>query len=229
MRLVLFDIDGTLLLGGGAGGRAMGRAGQAVLGPAFSLEGIDFAGALDTWIYAEAARRMAYVDAHTRHTAFHDAYLIELARELAEAELRPVLLPGVLELVNRLAASPELTLGIVTGNYRRAAPLKLAAVGLDPSRFTIGAFADEAETRPALVRLAMQRFAALGKTPAASHTLVIGDTPRDVACARENGCRCLAVATGNYSVDALVRAGADAVVSDLTDTTYLDEWLNGAV
>jgi phosphoglycolate phosphatase-like HAD superfamily hydrolase len=226
MKLALFDIDGTLLLGGGAGARAMTRAGQAVLGPAFTLDGIELGGALDSWIYEQAAASMGDEDARHRHDAFRESYLAELLRELEEGP-PPTLLPGVMPLLARLEAMTNVTLGLVTGNYRDAVPHKLRKVGIDPARFAIGAFGDEGTTRPGLVRLAMTRWAERGHDPDPARVVVIGDTPRDVACARENGCRCFAVATGRYSKAELARAGADAVVDHLGEAGVLLDWLCG--
>jgi phosphoglycolate phosphatase-like HAD superfamily hydrolase len=203
----------------------MTRAGRAVLGESFSLEGIDFAGALDPWIYSEAARRMGYAGAAERHDAFRDAYLIELERELSLGASRPHVLPGVFEILERLEESAGVTLGLVTGNYRRAVPLKFRSVGLSVARFPFGAFGDDADTRARLVRLAMTEWAEAGGSGDSRDTIVIGDTPRDVRCAQENGCRCLAVATGRDSADNLARAGADAVARDLTDADVLYRWL----
>ena len=225
VRLLLFDIDGTLLSGKGAGSRAMTRAGRVVLGKGFSLEGVDFAGALDPWIYAEAARRSGYTSAVERHEAFRDAYLLELERELAEGAVKPLLLPGVFELLERLERRSDVTLGLVTGNYRRAVPLKFRSVGLSVERFPLGAFGDDAETRARLVHLAMADWVKAGGSGDPRHTIVIGDTPRDVRCAQDNGCRCLAVSTGRDSKEDLVRAGADAVARDLTDVDVLHRWL----
>ncbi len=224
MKLALFDIDGTLLLGGGAGVRAMTRAGATVLGPAFSLDGIEFGGALDPWIYEQAVANMQRHDAREHHDAFREAYVAELRHELEHGP-PPTLLPGVLPLLARVEAMQEVTLALVTGNYRDAAPHKLRKVGIDPSRFVLGAFGDERPTRPALVRLAMDRWAELGHDPDPARVVVIGDTPRDVACARENACRCLAVATGRYDRAVLERAGADWVIDDLDAADVLLEWL----
>lgn len=217
MKLVLFDIDGTLLLGQGAGARAMERAGRGLHGPNFSLAGIDFGGALDPWIYAQAVARAAVVAAEHAHNRFQEAYLLELASELALPTGSPVILPGVREALEGLSAHAAVTLGLVTGNYALAAAMKLRAVGLDPAQFLVGAFGDDAPTRPELVRLALERWAARGALASADHVVVIGDTPRDVDCAHRNGCRCVGVATGWHSADELVAAGADVVLRDLTD------------
>jgi len=225
VRLLLFDIDGTLFSGKGAGSRAMTRAGRRVLGDRFSLDGIDFAGALDPWIYSEAARRTGYDEAAERHDAFRDEYLVELEQELAGRTAKPLLLPGVIDLLDRLEQRSDIALGLVTGNYRRAVPLKFGAVGLSVARFPFGAFGDDAETRARLVHLAMAEWARAGGSGDPRDTIVIGDTPRDVRCAQDNGCRCLAVATGRDSVENLERAGADAVARDLTDVDVLQRWL----
>jgi phosphoglycolate phosphatase len=225
VHLLLFDVDGTLFSSKGVGSRAMTMAGRAVLGQAFSLEGIDFGGALDPWIYAEAARRMGHPNATERHEEIRAAYLIAHARELSESLAKPSVMPGVFELLGLLEQRASVTLGLVTGNYRRAVPLKFQSVGLPVDKFVVGAFGDDADTRARLVELAMAEWAKNGGSGDPRRTIVIGDTPRDVLCAQANGCRCLAVATGKNSVADLVEAGADAVVRDLTDTSVIRRWL----
>jgi phosphoglycolate phosphatase len=219
--LVLFDIDGTLLHGQGVGRRAMERAGRALLSEGFTLDGIDFAGALDPWIFAEAAARVGVADASARHDEFRAAYIVELERELQRGDIRPRVLPGVADLLSVLRTRSDVTLGLVTGNYRRAAPMKIAAVGIDPELFVLGAFGDDATTRPELVALALDRWTAAGGKAEPERVLVVGDTPRDVECAHANGCRCLAVATGWHTEEALVAARADFVARDLTNPAVL--------
>ena len=229
MYLVLFDIDGTLLHSQGLGSRAMERAGRKVLGPSFTLEGIDFGGALDPWIYRQAAGRMGRTDADEFHAAFHDEYLVELTRSLENGERTPRVIPGVEVALRGLAGQTHVTLGLVTGNYARAAPLKLRAAGLDPSVFVVGAFGDDGPTRPELVRLAVEQWGARGVEPDPRRVVVIGDTPRDVDCARKNGCRSVAVATGVHTFEQLEATGADQVVRDLADLVALLErlWASG--
>jgi phosphoglycolate phosphatase len=216
MRLVLFDIDGTLLRAQGLGLVVMERVGRRLLGPTFTLEGIDFGGALDPWIFREAAGRLGHDDSSHLHPEFRDAYLAELARELDEGERRPILLPGVLAALAAFRDDPIATLGLVTGNYGRAVPLKLRAAGIDPAQFVVGAFGDDAPTRPDLVRLAMEQWRARGADPDPRRVVVIGDTPRDIDCAKKNGCRSIAVATGWHTVEQLEAGGADLVLRDLT-------------
>jgi hypothetical protein len=146
MRLVLFDIDGTLLRAQGLGLAVMERVGRRLLGPAFTLDGIDFGGALDPWIFRQAATRLGHDDPSHLHPAFRDAYLAELARALDQGEQPPILLPGVIAALAAFRGDPTATLGLVTGNYARAVPLKLRAAGIDPEQFVVGAFGDDAPT-----------------------------------------------------------------------------------
>ncbi|HKU43143.1 MAG TPA: HAD family hydrolase [Polyangiales bacterium] len=221
-KLLLFDIDGTLMLGFGAGSRAMLRAGQELFGEAFSLEGVMIGGGLDPVIFAQAIKRLGVDDASHLHERFRDRYLQELARELATTRKPPQLLPGVQALLAALALRDDVVIGLVTGNYRAAVPIKFAAVGLSPETFVIGAFGDCGPTRPDLVRLARERaHLHAGRQFEPTETFVIGDTPRDVDCALHHGCVCLAVATGTHSAEELRAAGAHHVAQDLSDARVL--------
>jgi phosphoglycolate phosphatase-like HAD superfamily hydrolase len=214
VKLLLFDIDGTLLIGHGAGVRAMTRAGRAICGTGFSLEGLSIGGSLDPLIYTEAARKMGVPEPLSLHDAFRARYLHELRLELATAERKPEALPGVAALLEALRARDDVVLGLLTGNYRRAVPLKLSAVGLSTDAFMLGAFGDDGPDRRSLVPIA------LAQTPRPiepADTIIIGDTPRDVDCALANGCVCLAVATGTHPSIELQRAGAQCVVENLLD------------
>jgi phosphoglycolate phosphatase-like HAD superfamily hydrolase len=223
VKLLLFDIDGTLLRGNGAGSRAMVRAGRALHGERFSLDGITMGGGLDPVIFAAALERLGILDHATHHDAFRELYLKELALEFAtKVHPPPHLLPGVQELLATLATRRDVLVGLVTGNYRAAVPIKFAAVGLDPAQFVVGAFGDCGPTRPDLVRIARERaHAHTGMHIEPVHTIVIGDTPRDVDCALEHGCLCLAVETGYHSAAELRSAGAHHVAADLSDASVL--------
>jgi len=217
MKLLLFDVDGTLMRAHGAGSRAMTRAGRSVCGETFSLEGVSIAGGLDPVIFADAGRRMGLTDPMPHHDAFHDAYLAALEAEMvADVPRKPQVLPGVLDLLQTLKPRRDLTLALVTGNYRRAVPIKFAAVGLDFGMFEFGAFGGEAPTRPELVKLALDTHATRsGSAISPRDAFVIGDTPRDVDCAHKNGVPCVAVATGVFSAEELHAAGADHVLAGL--------------
>jgi phosphoglycolate phosphatase len=226
MKAVLFDIDGTLLRGYGAGTRAMTRAGRAICGPTFNLEGVMIGGGLDPIIYGEAARNMGLADPHTLHDLFRDRYIEELHAELHGAERAAHVLPGVLEVLAALELRNDVVVGLVTGNYQRAVPIKFQFVGLGLHRFKAGGFGDDAATRPALVPIALERLRRLlGKTLHMEDVIVVGDTIRDVDCALQNGCRCLGVGTGAHAIDDLLKAGAQRVVADLVDPEPLLSWL----
>jgi phosphoglycolate phosphatase-like HAD superfamily hydrolase len=221
-KLLLFDIDGTLILGHGAGSRAMLRAGRELFGDAFSLEGVMIGGGLDPIIFAQAMARMGVADVNALHDGFRDRYLQELRHEFGNAAKRPHVLPGVTELLAQLALREDVLIGLVTGNYRAAVPIKFAAVGLVPEMFVIGAFGDCGPTRRDLVRLALERaHVHAGQRIDPARTFVIGDTPRDVDCALHHGCVCLGVATGGHTADELRSAGAQHVAADLSDASVL--------
>ena len=226
MKAILFDIDGTLMRGYGAGSRAMTRAGRAVVGAAFSLEGVVIGGGLDPLIFAEALRRGGHADGAAFHESFRERYLHELKHELHAAERRAHLLPGVLALLTELGRRSDVVVGLVTGNYERAVPIKFEFVGLAVEHFKAGGFGDDADHRPGLVPIALDRLGrVLGTALKARDAIIIGDTTRDVDCALRNGCRCLGVGTGAHSLEELTRAGAQRVVEDLSDPEPLLSWL----
>jgi phosphoglycolate phosphatase len=221
--LLLFDIDGTLMLSHGGGIRAMTAAACRVFSPTFSMETIDCHGRLDPDIVLEA---LAFngIQGHTAEEVriFREHYAALLPHELRSA--RP--LPGVLELLEQLRRRAGVVLGLVTGNYPESGRLKLESVGIDPEWFVVHGFTDVADTRPGLVRWAMEDAAArYGHPRDGQQTIVLGDTPRDVLCAKANGCRCVAVATGKYSVEDLQATAADLVLPDFTDPEPLFQLL----
>ncbi len=224
--LLLFDIDGTLLLSGGEGARAMQTVVRRLFGDGFTFEGVEFAGNLDHLIFADAATRSRLERHEEHHEAFRDAYVQELTVRLSERRDAVRVMPGIVELLRALHDRAErrgdVVLGLLSGNYRQAAPVKLEAAGIDPGWFQINALGDEAATRSELVALAMRRYRRRCGMPAdPRRVIVIGDTPRDVACAKANGCVAFTVATGSYSVSELLEAGADEAVQDLSDPRRL--------
>lgn len=229
--LLLWDIDGTLLLTDGAGMRGMARAGRKLYGDAFHWQGVTASGRLDPLILEDALARNGLTPSDDAHRLFHDAYLVELALELELVRERARAMPGIQNVIaslrERSAARKDVVQGLVTGNYARAAPLKLRACGFDPTWFEIGAFGDEGRSRPDLVALALRRCREqLSWSPDPARVVVIGDTPLDVECAHAHGCIAFAVATGHHGVDELRAAGADMVVKDLSDPAPLLEWID---
>ncbi len=220
--LLLFDIDGTMLLTGGAGLAAMAEVASRLFGESFSWDGVNPSGHLDPLIFAEAAANNGLEPEGEHHHAFRDAYLRQLRANLDTYRDKVRRLPGVAELLTQLRQRDDVVLGLVTGNYSDAVPIKLAAIGVDPAWFTITAFGDEAPTRPGMVELALRRYVQRYDEPIDPHrAIIVGDTPRDIDCAHAHGCRCLAVATGRFGMDELRDAGADVVVSDLADPSPL--------
>ncbi|MCC6681830.1 MAG: HAD family hydrolase [Phycisphaeraceae bacterium] len=214
--LLLFDIDGTLLRSDGVGRGAMQSAAARLFGESFSFQGVAFAGNLDPLIFAEAAQRHQLVgDDH--HDRFRSAYVQELSESLSRRPPIP-LMPGVLELLDRLKAMPQVVLGLLSGNYAQAAPLKLAAAGINVGDFPVTAFGDEGSLRQDLVTLAMQRYLrSRGEAIDPRQVLVIGDTPRDIEAARAHGCVAVGVATGGHSAEELQASGADLVLEDFAE------------
>ena len=230
--LLLFDIDGTLLLTDGAGMRAMAAAARRLFGEAFRWEGIAPGGSLDPLIFAEAAVLNGMGDAGDHHDRFREHYLEQLPVELAASGDRLRVMPGVPALLEALRRRrderDDVVLGLLTGNYGRGATVKLEHVGIDPAWFTLTAFGDEAPTRPQLVAVAMRKYEAQTGEPAdPRRVIVIGDTERDIDCARANGCVAFAVATGPTPIDSLRGARPDVLVPDLADPSPLLALLDG--
>lgn len=233
--LLLFDIDGTLLHTHGVGVDVMKRVGTRMFGDHYSMDGVIFSGNLDPLIYAEAAHHNQVPDHHLHHDQFRDTYVAELATAL-EAEQKhgrgATLLPGVKPLIDLLDQRQrevgDVMLGLLTGNYTSAVPLKLRAAGLNPDVFHITAFGDEAPNRPGLTALAMNKYQShTGKSAHGERVIIIGDTPRDVDCAKAHQCTAVAVATGKYTAEQLRQAGADLVLENLLDPAPLLKLIDG--
>jgi phosphoglycolate phosphatase len=215
VALILFDIDGTLLRCGPQVRRFFGAALAEVFGSAGALADYDFAGKTDRRIVVElaASAGRGAAEAEAALPAVRDAYVRLLERDLDPRAM--TVLPGVAALLARLAARPEVTVGLLTGNFERGAYAKLGRVGLD-RHFPFGAFGDDVVDRNELPPVALARAAAAAGRPfAPAEALIVGDTPLDVACGRAHGVPVLAVATGGTSAERLAAAGADWVVPTL--------------
>lgn len=226
--LILFDIDGTLLLTERAGVHSMQDAGRELFGPSFSFDGIEFSGRLDTWIWSELARRNGIADAAGHHQRFRETYARHLHHRLATKPTARAL-PGVIALVQELARRDDLTLGLLTGNYPETGRLKISHAGIDPEVFAVAAWADDGPTRRDLPPVAMRRQGErTGRSIHPRDVVIIGDTPHDVDCARAHGCRSLAVGTGGCDLTMLRQCGADLTLPDLSDTARVVDWLTKA-
>jgi phosphoglycolate phosphatase len=217
-RVVFFDIDGTLVLTGGAGSRAMGLAFDDLFSIGDAFTGLAMAGRTDRFLLAAAAERAGVSADDPRLLQFRERYLRYLAEELN----RPIgvarVLPGVRELLENLSTRRDVLVGLLTGNYAEAARLKLMHFDLW-RYFACGAYGDDAVDRNHLVPVALDRAREHGVSRLeARHVFVVGDTPHDVACAAAAGARSIAVATGFSDRDSLTSSGADLVLDDLSDT-----------
>lgn len=217
--LILFDIDGTLLLSGRAGLRAMTRAFADTFGVADGFTHASFGGRTDSFLVSQALQAAGLPDSAENHARFREAYLPLLAEEIQhQGTGHKGLMPGARELIEALGEHDHLHLALLTGNYREAAEIKLTYFELW-DYFEWGAFSDDAADRNALVPIARQRAEIYDVPPAAlERVIVIGDTPYDIECARVAGAQSIAVATGGHSVDELRAAGGDVVLADLSDT-----------
>ena len=218
-KLVLFDIDGTLVLTGAVGLRAMNRACAELVGHADALAGIPVAGRTDRIILSDVAERVGRP---------MDAALLDELREKYVAHLRveiqlpgrgtKAVMPGVRPLLDALARRDDVFVGLLTGNFESGARIKLEHFDLW-RYFRCGAFGDDSPDRNALVPFALERARGCGLadiTP--EHILVVGDTPHDVEAARAAGVVSVAVASGKYSVQELRDARADHVMASLKDS-----------
>jgi phosphoglycolate phosphatase-like HAD superfamily hydrolase len=210
-KLLLFDIDGTLLASGGAGVNALTEAAREYFS-SHELDGIEVAGRTDTSIAHQLFARHGRELTPTAVTEFTDLYL---------ARLLPVtkgsLLPGIIPLLEALRARPDCVLALLTGNLVRGAELKLAHYGIWHF-FEFGAYADDHHDRNALGPVARARaFDKHGHTFPAERIFILGDTPHDIACARAIDARAIAIATGGFTRAQLAAYSPDFLFEDLSD------------
>jgi phosphoglycolate phosphatase-like HAD superfamily hydrolase len=214
VRLVLFDIDGTLINTGGAGMKAFGRAFATVFNIPSGSERLRFAGRTDTSLAREFFDLNQIEPTADNFRQFFDAYVFLLEQTVKQME--GTTLPGVWEFLRDLQALPQSpTLGLLTGNIRLGAEIKLRHFNLW-EEFQTGAFADDHEDRNQIAVAARHRGSRLvNQTLRGEEILVIGDTPLDVACARAIDAKMLAVATGGASLEKLKAHQPDWLVEDL--------------
>lgn len=225
-RIILFDIDGTLLSGGPAKS-AFCEAMAETYGTTGETEAVSFAGKTDPQIAREllASAGIAGADVEKGFDLLWTRYLGYLEERLPADPVR--VLPGVPALLDALAGHDDVGVGLLTGNIVGGARLKLGSGGLW-GRFSFGSYGSDHEERDALPAIAVGRARDLwGAVVNAGDAIVVGDTPRDVACGKAGGTRTLAVATGHFSFEDLQATGADHVLRDLTSTTDVIELLTG--
>ncbi|MGO9613983.1 MAG: HAD family hydrolase [Dissulfurispiraceae bacterium] len=217
MKLVLFDVDGTLLSSGGAGTVSLNLAFRDLFTIYDAFRDINMAGKTDIQIIKEGLLKHRIGPDSSRVLMVIDSYLENLRRELKKSDRKHLNL-GVKEVLTALIENRIGTyMGLLTGNVEEGARIKLDTFNLN-SYFPFGAFGNDDEDRNKLLPVAVRRFEMIYQVGIDySDCIVVGDTPRDVYCAKLYGASCIAVATGSYDANALVRAGADIVFEDLSD------------
>jgi phosphoglycolate phosphatase-like HAD superfamily hydrolase len=219
MYLILFDIDGTLVLTGRAGLRAMNRACADIVGHDDAMAGTEFAGRTDWSILADVMRKHGKSLDQALLDRLNRRYVAHLAEEiqLPGTGVKDVM-PGIRPLLDALERRDDVALGLLTGNFIDGARIKLGYFDLW-RYFPCGAFGGDSANRNDLVPVAMRRAKEAGIAEVEPHrVIVVGDTPNDVECARVAGALPVAVATGSYTVEQLRQTGADVVFRDLSDT-----------
>ena len=218
LTLLLFDVDGTLILTGGAGVRGMNRAFESIFAVPRAFDGIPMPGRTDPVILADALARHGIEANAADILQFRARYRQDLADEMRTASVDGArVMPGVRDLLATLRARSDVFLALLTGNYSEAARIKLETLGLW-SCFECGAFGEDAADRNGLVSVAIERALHCGMPRGVPRRVcVVGDTPLDVACALAAGVRSIAVTTGGYSAATLRASGAEAVLEDLSD------------
>lgn len=234
-RLLLWDVDGTLIRAGGLGREPFQRAVAAVLSghevDRMLHEQVRMSGKTDPQIARELLVLASVADDDVEQHLPEVLRLLETNLAGLEAEIteKGTLLPGVAAVLERFAATDGVVSSVLTGNLAGNALVKLRAFGLDRwLDLRVGAYGSDHHDREELVPIALAKAAAHHEGPfSAGETWVIGDTPRDLACARAGGARCALVATGGFGREELEGLGADAVLDDLSDVDVVIALLAG--
>jgi phosphoglycolate phosphatase-like HAD superfamily hydrolase len=219
VKLLLFDIDGTLINGNKAGRMAMGAAMEQMFGTKGMLETYPMGGKTDlgiiTDVLSEAGLPIKQI--HEKAPAFFQL-MAEMAENIYPGRgITPC--PGIEELLKELRDRKGVLLGLLTGNARPTASMKLAAAGIDPEQFIVGAYGSENLSRNNLPAIALRRAKELtGLDIAGDNAVIIGDTPADIECARAGMARAVAVASGWHPIDVLEQKQPDFLFADFGDT-----------
>ena len=228
--LVLFDIDGTILLTAGAGRRALTTALLDEVSDPGDFDRVRFEGKTDPQIVRELLEVAHHPGAEDQVfiVTICQRYVHLLQDELRHPRTTTTVMPGVHDLLDGLEADRDVVLGLLTGNMAQGAALKLSAAGILPARFQLGAYGSDSAHRPDLPAIAARRAEPhFGREPRGREVVIIGDTPADVTCGQAICARAIGVATGAYSVESLTAAGAHAAFPDLSDTPRVLEAILG--
>lgn len=226
MKLVLFDIDGTILTSRGVGRKAIASALHHVSGISVTSDGVSFAGRTDPQIMRDLLRAggLSKNEIENVFCECMDSYVAILMRTLIPEMI--TILPGIQGLIRTLHGRSDIALGLLTGNLKDTAFLKLHAAGLG-SYFSFGAYGSDREDRNELPHVAADRAAlAFGSPLAVEKTVIVGDTPNDIECAAQYGARSVAVCTGVFSRSELAQCDADLLVDDFMDPEPMFELLD---
>ena len=226
--LILFDIDGTLIRSNSAGRAAMTEALEEVFGTAGPIENYQFGGKTDRRIFNDllTAAGFSQADIQSKMPRLYDVMTARGRETFPLKGIRPCL--GVPELLAALNQDEEALLGLLTGNLVSTAPLKLAAAGIEPTLFRLGAYGSDHVDRNALPQIAMERATALtGRPFTGDNTVIVGDTPADILCARAGRATAVAVATGWHATETLSQYKPDYLLENLADTDRVVNLLLG--
>lgn len=216
--VLLFDVDGTLLITSGATTRCIWKAAEMTVGR--ELPRVPFtSGRLDQQLFADALAGANISNAGDLLPRYKETYLRLLDAELSARRDQIKIMPGVPALLERLSSRDDVIVGLLTGNFHDSTMAKLKYAGIDASVFKIGAFAEDADQRPVLVAAALRQLA---QPASPAQLIIIGDTPRDIEAARHSGTYVLSVATGSYSLEELQAENPDAAVATLEETAPLE-------
>jgi phosphoglycolate phosphatase len=218
LKLILFDIDGTLIRTAGAGKKSMEKAFEKIYNIKDGFHGIHMMGRTDPSIITEALSNHHLEWRHDEVEQFREAYFRILEREIKISRPGKRICPGVASLLELLDAQPDIILGLLTGNWRYSAFIKLRFFKID-HYFTIGAFGDDSSNREDLIPVVIDRLNAnRGIQVEKQNMYVVGDTPTDIRCAKPQGVRTVAVATGFHTVEDLALEKPDYLFENFQNT-----------
>lgn len=218
MQLLLFDIDGTLLRSNGAGKAVLRLALEETFGTSGPCDEYQMAGKTDPLIIGDlmcaAGKEAAEIDRQL--PAVYERMMFHAQKIFSDQNVFPC--PGIPELLELLLQREDVLLGLLTGNIQATAPLKLAAAGIEPTIFRVGAYGSDHKDRNLLPPFALKRAADLtSMTFSGENTTIIGDTPADIACARTIGARVVAVGSGSYSSATLSKFQPDYLFENFSN------------
>ncbi len=226
MKLILFDIDGTLIRSNSAGRAALTYALEKVFGTTGPIDSYKFGGKTDPRIITDLMLA-AGIEPNTIEAKLPIVYDVMTAQgreTFSEKGISPC--PGIPELLDSLQRRDDIVLGLLTGNIVSTAPLKLKAGGIDPAQFRIGAYGSDNMDRNRLPAIAMKRANELtGNSFNGNNTVIIGDTPADILCARAGKTTAVAVASGWHAAPTLAKYKPDYLLENLTNTEAVEALL----